>query len=113
MTDKEKTNSTEFDITPGIGIVKFKVTRGDKQLYDAKLPIATAADIGNGLLRAAAQSEVIEVLLKDAWNFSAALIKSIASAEALEKGQDEEVKNSVREVLKKLSGKLKKEKQND
>ena len=57
---------TRIDITTGIGIVKFKITRGDKQLYDTKLPMAKAADIGGSLLRAAAQAEVIEFLLKEA-----------------------------------------------
>ena len=66
MTDKEKTNRTSIDINAGLGAVKFKVTRGDKQLYDTKLPIATAADMGSSLIRAAAQSEVIEFLLKEA-----------------------------------------------
>lgn len=59
------------------------------------------------------QSLEMNMPVADACKFSAALIKAIASAEALEKGQDEEVKNSVRDALKKLSGKLKKEKQND
>lgn len=66
MSDKEKTNDTGIDITTGIGIVKFKITRGDKLLYGIRLPMAKAADIGNGLLRAAAQAEVIEFLLKEA-----------------------------------------------
>ncbi len=66
MTDKERTNDTSIDITTGIGVVKFKITRGDKQLYDTRLPMATAADIGSSLLRAAAQAEVIEFLLKEA-----------------------------------------------
>lgn len=65
MTDKERTNGTSIDITTGIGIVKFQVTRGDKQI-DIRLPMAKAADIGNGLLCAAAQAEVIELLLKEA-----------------------------------------------
>lgn len=65
MTDKEKTNDTRTNITTGIGIVKFKITRGDKQI-DIKLPMAKAADIGKGLLCAAAQAEVIELLLKEA-----------------------------------------------
>ena len=58
------------------------------------------------------QSLEMNMPVADACKFSAALIKAIASAEALEKGQDEEVKNSVKDALKKLAMKLK-EKQND
>ena len=58
------------------------------------------------------QSLEMNMPVDDACKFSAALVKAIASAEALEKGQDEEVKNSVKDALKKLAMKLK-EKQND
>ena len=58
------------------------------------------------------QSLEMNMPVADACKFTAALIKAIASAEALEKGQDEEVKNSVKDALKKLAMKLK-EKQND
>lgn len=54
------------------------------------------------------QSLEMNMPVADACKFTAALIKAIASAEALEKGQDEEVKNSVRDALKKLAMKLKK-----
>ena len=59
------------------------------------------------------QSLEMNMPVDDACKFSAALIKAIASAEKLQDDQNEEVKNSVRDALKKLSGKLKKEKQND
>ena len=49
----------------------------------------------------------------DARKFSAGLIKAIDSAEKLQDGQDDEVKNSARDALKKLAMKLKKEKQNE
>ena len=63
MTD---TNGISIAIAASIGAVKFTVTRSDKQLCDTELPIATACDIGSSLIRAAAQSEVIEFLLKEA-----------------------------------------------
>ncbi len=41
----------------------------------------------------------------DARKFSAGLIKAIDSAEKLQDGQDDEVKNTVRDALKKLGSK--------
>lgn len=59
------------------------------------------------------QSIVMNMPVANARKFSAALIKAIASAEKLQDDQNEEVKNSVRDALKKLAMKLKKEKQNE
>ena len=81
MTDKEI--PARVLINPEVGRVKVKLVNLDNQ----------------------GQSIVMNMPVANARKFSAALIEAIASAEKLQDDQNEEVKNSVRDALKKLAKK--------